>query len=194
MVGETQIPTVEAAPPVGRTRPGLLLRRGVREVIGVIIPAILAALLIQVFVAQTTRVESYSMEPTLYERQRLVIEKISYHLHAPRRGDIVVLHAPDGGDIALIKRVIGLPGETIEVRNGQVLINGHPLQEPYLRTLTNGVFPLTPIPDDAIFVMGDNRDRSRDSRTFGPVPIEDVVGRAWLRYWPPDRAGFVLNP
>ena len=115
------------------------------------------------------------MEPTLYERQRLVIEKISYHLHAPRRGDIVVLHAPDGGDIALIKRVIGLPGETIEVRNGQVLINSRPLQEPYLRTLTNGVFPLTPIPDDAIFVMGDNRDRSRDSRTFGPVPIEDVV-------------------
>ena len=105
-----------------------------------------------------------------------------------------MLHAPDGGDIALIKRVIGLPGETIEVRNGQVLINGHPFQEPYLRTLTNGVFPLTPIPDDAIFVMGDNRDRSRDSRTFGPVPIEDVVGRAWLRYWPPDRAGFVLNP
>ena len=75
VVGETQIATVEAAPPVGRTRPGLLLRRGVREVIGVIIPAILAALLIQMFVAQTTRVESYSMEPTLYKRQRLVIRR-----------------------------------------------------------------------------------------------------------------------
>ena len=101
----------------------------------------LIALLIHLFLAQATRVEGYSMEPTLYGHQRLVIEKLSYHLHPPERDDIVVLRVPGFGPEMLIKRVIGLPGETVEVRDGQVMINGQPLPEPYLRTITRGLIP-----------------------------------------------------
>jgi len=157
---------------------------GIREIVGTVLPAILIALLIQLFLAQTTRIESYSMEPTLYEEQRLVIEKISYRLRLPERGEIVVLHPQDDGSVPLIKRVIGLPGETIAIHDNQVFIDGNPLEEPYLRVVTHGFYPPTLIPDNAVFVMGDNRDRSRDSRMFGTVPLEDLVGRALLRYWP----------
>ena len=91
----------------------------------------------------------------------------------------------------LIKRVIGLPGETIAIHDEQVFIDGEPLAEPYLRVVTHGFYPPTRIPDNTIFVMGDNRDRSRDSRMFGPVLLEDLVGRAVLRYWPlPDTGLF----
>ena len=161
-----------------------VFRAGIREIVGTVLPAILIALLIQLFLAQTTRIESYSMEPTLYEEQRLVIEKISYRLRLPERGEIVVLHPQDDGTVPLIKRVVGLPGETIAIHDDQVFIDGNPLEEPYLRVVTHGYYPPTLIPADAIFVMGDNRDRSRDSRMFGTVPLEDLVGRAFLRYWP----------
>ena len=161
-----------------------VMRAGMREIVGTVLPAILIALLIQLFLAQTTRIESYSMEPTLYEEQRLVIEKISYRLRSPDRGEIVVLHPQDDGSVPLIKRVVGLPGETITIHDDQVFIDGKPLEEPYLRVVTHGFYPPTLIPDDAVFVMGDNRDRSRDSRMFGTVPLEDLVGRALLRYWP----------
>lgn len=161
-----------------------VFRAGIREIVGTVLPAILIALLIQLFLAQTTRIESYSMEPTLYEEQRLVIEKISYRLRLPERGEIVVLHPQDDGSVPLIKRVIGLPGETIAIHDDQVFIDGKPLEEPYLRVVTHGYYPPTLIPEDAVFVMGDNRDRSRDSRMFGTVPLDDLVGRALLRYWP----------
>lgn len=163
---------------------GSFLLAGAREIIGTVLPAILIALLIQLFLAQTTRIESYSMEPTLYENQRLVIEKLSYRLRSPKRGEIVVIRPQDGDSVSLIKRVVGLPGETIAVHDDQVFIDGEPLVESYLRVVTHGFYPPTRIPDDAIFVMGDNRDRSRDSRMFGPVALEDLVGRAVFRYWP----------
>ncbi len=165
------------------------LWKGLREIVATVLPAILIALLIQLFLAQTTRIESFSMEPTLFEEQRLVIEKISYRLRLPERGEIVVIRPQDDGAIPLIKRVIGLPGETIAVHDEQVFIDGQPLEEPYLRVVTHGFYPITTIPDDAIFVMGDNRDRSRDSRMFGPVPVHDLIGRALLRYWPLQKAG-----
>ena len=165
------------------------LRAGMREIVGTVLPAIFIALLIQLFLAQTTRIESYSMEPTLYEDQRLVIEKVSYRLRVPERGEIVVLHPQDDGSVPLIKRVIGLPGETIAIHDDQVFIDGKPLAEPYLRVITHGFYPPTLIPDNAVFVMGDNRDRSRDSRMFGTVPLQDLVGRAILRYWPFQEAG-----
>jgi signal peptidase I len=175
--------------PSGAKSSGSFLLAGVREIVGTVLPAILIALLIQLFLAQTTRIQSYSMEPTLYENQRLVIEKISYRLRAPERGEIVVIRPQDGDSVSLIKRVIGLPGETIAVHDEQVFIDGEPLAEPYLRVVTHGFYPPIRIPDDAIFVMGDNRDRSRDSRMFGPVSLEDLVGRAVLRYWPLPESG-----
>ena len=149
-----------------------------------VLPAIVIAVLINLFLAQATRVYGHSMEPNLHTDQRLVVEKLSYRLHTPRRTDVVVLHIPDHSKELLIKRVIALPGETIQIKDGSVYIDGEVLDEPYLNVETRGSYgPLT-IPPDCVFVMGDNRGASNDSRSFGPVPIQQVVGRAWVSYWP----------
>ncbi len=154
-----------------------------REMLGTIVPAIIIAIAIHFFLAQATRVEGYSMEPTLYGHQRLIIEKLSYRLHKPERGDIVVIKVP-GFDELLIKRVIGLPGDRLEIKDGVVYINGQPLDEPYINGPARGNYPQLTVPEGHIFVMGDNRNNSNDSRSFGPVAIENIVGHAWMRYWP----------
>ena len=175
-------------------RPGVGRRlfRLLREVLETVLPAILIALLINVFVGQATRVEGQSMEPNLHTDQRLVVEKMTYRFHGPHRHDIVVLKLPNQGDELLIKRVIGLPGETVEIRDGQVIINGGPLDEPFVDDGTqpgrNGQVTVPPL---HVYVLGDNRNHSNDSRSFGPVPIENIVGRAWLSYWPPENVGVV---
>ena len=166
---------------------GMLLDLG-----STLIPAILIALLIHVFLAQATRVYGQSMEPNLHTNQRLVIEKLSYHFHGPRRGDVVVLHDPGGSPELLIKRVIGLPGERITVTDGRVYIDGTALDEPYLTQPTQGSGRSWIVPPLNVFVMGDNRSASRDSRIFGPVPLDQIVGHAVIRYWPPEQIG-VLN-
>jgi signal peptidase I len=160
------------------------------EILETVIPAVLLALLISHFVAQGTYVEGQSMEPNLHNEQRLIVEKISYHLHLPRRGNIVVIDV-DFSDIPLIKRVIGLPGETVEIRNNQVLIDGQPLDEPYLPTLFMRDYGPVQVPEGYIFVMGDNRGASNDSRAFGPVSLDRIIGRAWVSYWPPEEIGLL---
>jgi signal peptidase I len=164
--------------------------RAVREVLETIVPAIIVALLINIFLAQATRVYGQSMEPNLEPNQRLVVEKLSYRLHAPRRGDVVVLRVHDQSEL-LIKRVIGLPGDTVEIRQGRVFVNGEELDEPYLAHLTSGTYPSTYIPPLHVFVLGDNRGFSNDSRSFGMISIDNILGRAWISYWPVDRMGFV---
>lgn len=161
------------------------------EISETILPAIVIAVLINLFVAQATRVYGHSMEPTLHTNQRLVVEKVSYKLHLPHRGDVVVIHMPEHSRELLIKRVIALPGETIEVKDGGVYINGERLAEPYLSVETRGVYGPLVVPDGHIFVMGDNRGASNDSRSFGPVPIDQIVGRAWISYWPLEDLGLV---
>ena len=146
-------------------------------------PAFVIALLINLYVAQSTYVHGTSMEPNLHTDQRLIMEKVSYRLHPPHRGDIVVIDV-DTSDIPLIKRVIGLPGETVEVKNELVYIDGTPLQEPYIAEPTSQEFPSTVVPEGHYFVMGDNRNHSNDSRSWGPLPGQDIIGRAWLTYWP----------
>ena len=178
--------------PAPRPSPGRAIVRFVRELLETILPALLIALLINVFVGQATRVEGQSMEPNLHSEQRLVVEKLSYRFHGPQRFDIVVLKMPSQGEELLIKRVIGLPGETVEIRDGQVYVDDNLLAEPFTDQSTrpgrNGQVTVPPL---HIYVMGDNRDRSNDSRSFGPVPIDNVVGRAWLSYWPLEQIGFV---
>lgn len=169
-----------------------LLRRALRwlgEAVETILPAVLIALLINLFLAQATRVQGQSMEPNLHANQRLVVEKISYHFHEPRRGDVVVLKRPQRGSELLIKRVIGLPGERVEIRDGQVYINGCPLEEPYLTQPPRRDYGPVVVPPGHVFVLGDNRGFSNDSRAFGPVPLENIVGRALFSYWPPDEIG-----
>jgi len=170
---------------------GSLLWHLLREVVETVIPAIVIAIFITLFLAQATQVYGQSMEPNLYAGQRLIVEKISYHLHPPQRGDIVVLRLPEQGRSFLIKRVVGLAGETIEVHDQHVFIDGYPLTECYLDQPLRGSIPPRHIPKGHVFVLGDNRGFSNDSRSFGPVPVSNVIGRAWIRYWPPNRVGLV---
>ena len=155
-----------------------------REALLVVLPALAMALVIAVFVAQTATVAQQSMEPALYEGQRLLVDKLSYRLHPPRRGDIVVFRLPGRGREALVKRVIGLPGETIAIRSGQVYANGRVLREPYLRRRAAGDLADSQVPAATVFVLGDNRELSNDSRYFGPVPWAAIIGRVCLRFWP----------
>jgi len=107
------------------------------------------------------------------------------------RGDIVILQVPQAGSGLLIKRVIGLPGEKIEIKGGKVYINEQPLAEPYLSNQSQRDMRATVVPPEHAFVMGDNRGFSNDSRSFGSVPLDNIVGRAWFSYWPLDQVGFV---
>lgn len=165
--------------------------RWLSEVVETIVPAILIALLINLFLAQATRVYGQSMEPSLKSDQRLVVEKLSYNFHQPRRGDIVVLKVPNAGSGLLIKRVIGLAGEKLEIKSGKVYINDQPLEEPYLSQQPQRDARAIVVPPEHVFVLGDNRGFSNDSRSFGPVPLDSIVGRAWFSYWPLDKIGFL---
>ncbi len=129
------------------------------------------------------RIESVSMLPNLVEGEYVIVDKVSYSLHAPERGDIVVIKRVGAPD--LIKRVIGLPGETIEVHGGQTFINGVALNEPYVAHPPTYDLPATTVEPDRVYVLGDNRSNSQDSHIFGSISKEDLVGRAWIIYWPP---------
>jgi signal peptidase I len=167
------------------------LLRWLSEGVETVVPAVLIALLINLFLAQATRVYGQSMEPNLHTDQRLVVEKLSYNFHEPERGDIVILQVPQAGSGLLIKRVIGLPGEKVEIKDGKVHINEHPIAEPYLSQQPQRNMPATVVPPDHVFVLGDNRNFSNDSRSFGPVPLDNIIGRAWFSYWPLDQVGFL---
>jgi signal peptidase I len=169
------------------SRPGRV-KSVLREVAETVIPAIVIAVLIHVFLAQATRVYGQSMEPNLHTDMRLVVEKLSYRLHTPQRGDIVVLRVRPEDEL-LIKRVIGLPGDEVAIHDGQVYVNGQPLEESYLNQETRGNLATRIVPPLHVFVMGDNRGASNDSRSFGPVHIDNIVGKAWLSYWPPEAIG-----
>jgi signal peptidase I len=162
---------------------------------------------IQTFVAQPFRVEGTSMETTVMPDQYVLIDKLTPHWAAYTRGDIVVLNPPaeypDPDRTPFIKRVIGLPGDRVELRNGKVYVNGSELDEPYVFTERGVRQPTNPTPGSAsqwlvpagqILVMGDHRAASADSRTFGPVEISEIIGRAWLRYWPMNDFGILATP
>lgn len=165
-----------------------------RELVETVVLSLVIFLLIRQ-VVQNYRIESLSMEPNFYEGQFILVNKLAYRLGSPERGDVIVFHNPRNGDEDYIKRVIGLPGDTVQVRNQTVVVNGVPLEEPYL---PEGL-PLGPYFDPVVvesnhlFVMGDNRPNSEDSRAFGQLPEELIVGRAWLRVWPFSVFGLVKH-
>ncbi|HEY9889912.1 MAG TPA: signal peptidase I [Candidatus Obscuribacterales bacterium] len=160
--------------------------------------SIVLALGIRTFVAEARYIPSGSMEPTLEINDRLVIEKISYYFNPPQRGDIIVFWPPDSlfqdtnRRDAFIKRVIGLPGDTVAVSNGTVFVNGDPLQEAYVKEDPNYVWGPETVPQDSYLVLGDNRNSSYDSHAWEPesfVPANHIIGKAVVRFWPPNRIG-----
>ncbi|MGO9874238.1 MAG: signal peptidase I [Acidimicrobiia bacterium] len=161
---------------------------------GLVLVALLIALLIKTFLFQAFWIPSGSMEPTLKVHDRVLVNKLSYELHDVHRGDIIVFKAPPGSDLGyedLVKRVIGLPGETVSGSGGHVFINGKQLSEPYLPkgTYTSDFAPVK-IGADHYWMMGDNRENSSDSRVFGTIAKKTIVGPVFVRIWPLSRLGF----
>jgi len=147
----------------------------------------LLAVAITLFVMQGFCVTGDCMQPHLYTGERVLANKLAYHLASPRRGDIVIFDYPKDIRQVYVKRVIGLPGETVAIQGGQVSINGRPLPEPYKAFAAHGDMTAQAIPPGQYFVMGDNRDVSDDSRYWGDLPRHDIIGRAVACYWPPAR-------
>ncbi len=173
-----------------------------KEIAQIVLPAITLALLIHLFLAQATIVYGQSMQPNFRPLERLVMEKVTYYFRGPQHNEIIVLDMPDSNAL-MIKRVVGLPGDTVEIRQGQVFVNGEELTPPHdiaprWRILIdeNEVKPPTShddshsfygpvtLAEDTFFVLGDNLNNSNDSRAFGPAPREFIKGRVWVRYWP----------
>ena len=136
-------------------------------------------------VSARVRVDGFSMNPTLQNGEYILVNKLAYKTGKPQRGDIVVFMFPMNLEEDLIKRVIGLPGESVSVQDGIVSINGTPITEPYINAAPfyNGEWQ---VPEGQLFVLGDNRNDSRDSHQWGLLPIENVIGKAVLIYWPPE--------
>ena len=177
--------------------------------------ALLIFLALQISV-RNYRVELSSMESTLLPRDRVVVNKLLYFLldveevnrllpfvdidthsdkifpfHSPSRGEIIVFRFPRDTSRDFVKRVIGLPGDVVSINNGQVFIDGNPLDEPYLVEKYSDTLSPTLVAPDSYFVMGDNRDQSSDSRDWGTVPLENIVGKTWVRYWPLSEFSFL---
>jgi signal peptidase I len=155
--------------------------------------AIGLALVIIVFLYQPVKVEGTSMAPLLSDQERIFINKFVYHFEPVSRGDVVVFWYPLDRSKSFIKRVVGLPEDTVEIRDGQVYLNNQLLTEPYIPPESDdfGTYPPTQIPKGEYFVMGDHRTSSNDSRIFGPVPRKFIYGKAVFAYWPVDHFGSI---
>lgn len=163
-----------------------------------LIIAIVLAVIIRIFIAEPRYIPSDSMFPTLQQGDRLVIEKVSYYFHSPKRGAIVVFQPPSQLQMqgyeqnqAFIKRAIALEGDIISVQNGVVIVNDRPLQESYIAELPQYNLPPVRVPEGKIFVMGDNRNNSNDSHIWGFLPEKNIIGRAVFRFFPFSRFGSV---
>lgn len=144
-------------------------------------------------VSARIRVDGSSMEPSLHSGEFVIVSKLTYKIGSPRIGDVIVFHFPRDPEQEYIKRVIGLPGDHVEINNGSVYVNGHKLDENYIAA--DPAYKITEdVPDDALFVLGDNRNNSSDSHNWGPVPLNFVVGKAIFVYWPPTNWGAIEHP
>lgn len=162
----------------------------------VLLIALVVALVVRVIIAEPRYIPSNSMDPTLHIGDRLLVDKISYRWQTPHRGDIVVFNPPaqlvklgyQSGQ-AFIKRIIGEPGDIIQVQDGRVILNDQPLPEAYIAEAPRYEMPALKVPPGYVFVLGDNRNDSNDSHVWGPLPRQNLIGKARLRFWPFDRLG-----
>ena len=156
----------------------------VRDIIITIVAALAIFLILQAAVG-SFKVYGMSMTPSIQHGDYIMVNKAAYFFHEPNRGDVIVFHSPRNPGSDLIKRIIGLPGDTVEVKNSKVFVNGTPLTEPYIMEQPKYQYPLQQIPEDNYFVLGDNRNNSADSHTGWFLPRENIIGKAWFSYWPP---------
>jgi signal peptidase I len=185
-------PVVEA-PPIPEGEPGEevqaqpAVRSGgksaVLEIVETIVMTVLIFAAVRLLV-QNFRIEGSSMETNFHDGEYLIIEKLSYRFGSPQRGDVIVFHYPLNPQRDFIKRIIGLPGEAVQVRRGQVFVYGQPLTEPYGPAVPNYNWGPETVPPNSYFVLGDNRNNSSDSHSWGMLPRDLIIGRAWLIYWP----------
>lgn len=161
-----------------------------RELIETLILTLVIFLLIR-FAVQNFRIEGFSMEPNFHDGQFLIVNKLIYLLHPPERGDVIVFIPPNNTTRDFIKRVIGLPGDRVEIVNGKVFVNGQPLDEPYPLNPAGYSAGAVTVPPGEYFVLGDNRNNSSDSHSWGTVAGDKIIGKAWVSYWPPQDVGFV---
>lgn len=190
----------EDQPSLERVEPGPsgweMAKAIIREIVETVVLTLIIFFLIQ-SVIRNFRVDGHSMDPNLHHGEYLIVDKISYRLpfnwRLPQRGDVIVFEAPTQPGKDFVKRIIGLPGETVEIKQGQVFINGAPYDEPFGARLDRFSMGPQVVPEGEYFVMGDNRGNSNDSRNWGMLPFEEVVGRAWVSYWPPTSWGAIPN-
>ncbi|HZK49795.1 MAG TPA: signal peptidase I [Thermoleophilia bacterium] len=162
------------------------------EVVFIVGAAFVLALLIQQFVVKPFYIPSESMEPTLVKGDRVLVNRFVYRFNDPKPGDVIVFHPPTAPEQDYIKRVVAVGGDTVEVKGGLLFVNGVAQDEPYLNERNiEGVFPSETVPEGYVFAMGDNRNRSSDSRVFGPVKLESILGKGFVIYWPPGKIGWL---
>jgi len=164
----------------------------VKDVLETLVLAVLLFLAINA-VSARIRVDGSSMVPTLNDGQFVMVNRLVYKYSDPDHGDVVVFHYPRDPDQEYIKRIIGLPGDTVTITNGHVYINGQELDEPYIAASTRATGEWQ-VPGDHLFVLGDNRNNSQDSRNFGFVSMDNIIGKAIFIYWPPDNWSLIENP
>jgi signal peptidase I len=180
---EQAVPQAEAAEPKARHKQSAV--RTAIEIVVIVAAAFAIAMLVQAFLIKPFTIHQVSMRPTLEERDRILINRVVYHFRDPKYGDVIVFHSPVTAGEDLVKRVIGVPGDTVAVRGGKLYVNGTAMDEPYLlEQQFGGEYPETAVPEGQLFVMGDNRNNSGDSRFFGPIDRKLVLGCAFVVYWP----------
>ena len=157
-----------------------------REVLHTALISLAIFFFVYILIVQPHRVKGESMVPNFADGELLLTEKVTYRFQDVKRGDVVVFEAPTARKVDFIKRIIGLPGDPVEIQNGSVFINGKELTEPYETQATDGNLKIT-VGENQYFVLGDNRMASSDSRSFGPIEKGTIKGRAWLVYWPISR-------
>lgn len=177
----------------------------IAEIVQVVVVALVIIFAVRYFLIKPFVVKGASMEPNFYDSEYLIIDELSYRFRAPERGEVVVFHPPEHpnsteqSDQYYIKRVIGLPGETVEVHEGVITIfntehpNGFVLDESYISEYTDGDIRRV-LPENEYFLLGDNRTASLDSRAFGSVPFANIIGKVWFRGFPLDRAATIASP
>jgi len=163
-----------------------------RDILEAVILAVILAAVIRIWIVEPFYIPSPSMEPTLYPRDRIIVNKLIYKFRPVERGDVIVFKYPLDTQRDFVKRVVALEGETVEIRNNYVYINGRRLDEPYLPRLSIPDFEPVRVPSGHVFVMGDNRNNSDDSRVWGPLNLEEyLIGKTICIYWPPGRIGSI---